>query len=74
VACPICSGPALEDSTLCKDHYRAHEQLESAFGKWKSAYGEQLDRKIFFERLLKLPDTGRKVRDVIHFLLEKEPS
>ena len=48
--------------------------MESAFEKWKSAYGEQLDKKIFFERVLQLPDTGQKVTEVIRFLLEKEPS
>jgi hypothetical protein len=74
VACPICNGPALEESRFCKRHHRAHEQLQSAFGKWKSAYGEQLDKKIFFERVLQLPDTGQKVKEVIQFLLEKEPS
>ena len=48
--------------------------MKRGFEKWKSAYGEQLDKKIFFERVLQLPDTGQKVREVIHFFLEKEPS
>jgi len=49
-------------------------QLESAFGKWKTAYGGRLDEKIFFEQLLQLPETGQKVKEVIHFLQEKESS
>jgi hypothetical protein len=61
-------------SRFCKRHDRAHEQLDSAFGKWKSAYGGQLDKKAFLERVLQFPDTGQKVKEVIHFLLEKEPS
>jgi hypothetical protein len=48
--------------------------LESVFGKWKSAYGGQLDKKAFLERLLELPETGEKAKEVIQFLLEKESS
>jgi hypothetical protein len=48
--------------------------LKSAFWKWESAYGGQLDKKAFFERVLGLSDTGQKAREVIDFLLEKEPS
>ena len=31
-------------------------------------------RKGFLERVLQIRDTGQKVREVIHFLLEKEAS
>jgi len=48
--------------------------LESAFGKWKLAYGGRLDKKVFFERVLGLAGTGQKAREVIHFLLEKDRS
>lgn len=64
----------LEGSPFCKRHNRAHKQLESAFGKWKSAYGGQLDKKAFLERVLQLPETGQKAKEVIQFLLEKESS
>ena len=47
--------------------------MESAFAKWRSAYGGELDRKAFLERVLQAPEIGQKVREVIHFLLEKEP-
>lgn len=73
VNCLICNNPAVEESQFCKRHERAQEQLESAFGKWKSAYGGRLDRKLFLGRVLQLTNTGQKVREVIHILLEKEP-
>lgn len=64
----------LEGSGFCKCHDRAHEQVESGFEKWNSAYGGQLDKKVFLERVLRLPDTGQKVKEVIQLLLEKESS
>jgi len=48
--------------------------LELAFVKWRSAYGDQLDKKVFFDRVLGLAGTGQKAREVIQFLLEKDPS
>lgn len=74
VTCPICNIPAVGDSRFCKRHHQAHDQLESAFEKWKSAYGGQLGKKTFLERVLQMPDTGQKVQEVIHFLLEREAS
>ena len=49
-------------------------QVETAFGKWKTAYGDQLDKNAFLERILQLPETGLKAKEVIHFVLEKETS
>jgi hypothetical protein len=49
-------------------------QVETVFGKWKSAYGDQLDKNTFLERVLELPETGQKVKEVIRFVLEKETS
>jgi hypothetical protein len=37
-----------------------------------SAYGGQLDKKAFLERVLQLPETGQKAKEVIQFLLKKE--
>jgi hypothetical protein len=47
-------------------------QVETAFEKWKSAYGDQLDKNAFLERILQLSETGLKAREVIHFVLGKE--
>ena len=49
-------------------------QVETAFGKWKSAYGDQLDKNAFLERVLQLPETGLRAKEVIRFVLEKETS
>ena len=69
-ACPICSSPTAEESRFCKRHHLAQEELESAFAKWRSAYGGQLDREGFLERVLQARETGQKVREIICFLRE----
>lgn len=70
--CPICSVSATLESRFCKSHHRAHLALEAAFTKWQRAYGNELTRRIFFERLLQLPETGQKVREIIFFFLEND--
>jgi len=72
--CPICNGTVFEESRFCKQHGRANMQVETAFGKWKSAYGDKLDKNAFLGRVLQLPETGQKVKEVIRFVLEKETS
>jgi hypothetical protein len=72
--CPICNSAVFEESRFCKQHDWAHMQVEMAFGKWKSAYGGQLDKNVFLERILQLPETGLKVKEVIRFVLEKQTS
>jgi hypothetical protein len=63
-----------EELQFCKQHHRAHVQVETAFGKWKLAYGNQLDKKRFLERVLQLPETGLKAKEVIRFVLDNEAS
>ena len=70
--CPVCSCPVVEGSRFCKRHQEAHERLESAFAKWKSAYSGQLEKKAFLERLLQMSETGQKVREVIRLVLAEE--
>jgi hypothetical protein len=72
--CPICNGAVFEESRFCKQHDRAHMQVEMAFGKWRSAFGDQLDKNAFLERILQLPETGLKAKEVIRFVLEKQTS
>jgi len=68
--CPICKSPVIE-SQFCKRHHRAHLELQNAFHIWQVAYGNELTKKDFLERLLKLPETGQAAREVSSYLLEK---
>jgi hypothetical protein len=47
-------------------------QLEAAFGKWQLAYSGEVSKSAFLERLLQLPETGQRAREVAIFLLEKD--
>jgi hypothetical protein len=70
--CPVCNDATAERSQFCKPHHQAHVQLESAFGKWQLAYGNEMSKRAFLERILQLPETGQKAREVASFLLEKD--
>ena len=70
--CPICRNVATEGSQFCKLHHRARVQMESAFDKWQLAYSNQVSKRAFLERVLLLPGTGQRVREVIHFILEND--
>jgi len=72
VSCLICSNRRFEESEFCKAHHRAYVQLESSFGKWRLAYGDEIGRRAFLERILQLPETGQKAREVGLFFLEKD--
>ena len=72
--CAICANPTIEGSEHCTSHNRAFSQIESAFRKWQTAYGNGLDKRAFLERLLQLSETGQKAREVATFLLEKDSS
>lgn len=45
--------------------------MEAAFGKWQVAYSSEVTKRAFLERLLQLPETGQRAREVAGFLLEK---
>lgn len=70
--CRVCSETTVEGSCFCKPHHRAHVQLEAAFGKWQLAYSGEVSKSAFLERLLQLPETGQRAREVAIFLLEKD--
>jgi len=70
--CSICNNPTAEKSRFCKQHNRAHERLLSAYGKWRSGYGDQMSWRAFLLRVSQLSETGQKAQDVIKFLLETD--
>jgi len=70
--CRVCSDITVEGLQFCKAHHRAYVQLEAAFGKWQVAYTSEVTKRAFLERLLQLPETGQRAREVASFLLEKD--
>ena len=70
--CPICNNPTMGDSRFCKQHHRAHEGLQSAFDKWRLAYGNEMSWLVFLQRVIQLPETGRKALEVGKLLLETD--
>jgi len=70
--CRVCSDITVEGLQFCKAHHRAYVQLEAAFGKWQVAYSSEVTKRAFLERLLQLPETGERARELASFLLEKD--
>jgi len=71
-ACPICNNPTIDDSRFCKQHHLAHERLQSAFDKWRLAHGNEMTWRAFLERVIQLPETGRKAQEVGKLFLETD--
>ncbi len=71
-ACPICNNPTIDGSRFCKHHHRAHGRLQSAFERWRLAYGNEMTWQAFLERVIRLPETGRKAQEVCRLLLETD--
>ena len=71
-ACPICNNPTIDDSRFCKQHHLAHKRLQSVLDKWRLAYCDEMTWRAFLERVIQLPETGRKAQEVGKLLLETD--
>jgi len=44
------------------------KKVEEGYGKWCSAFDQEMNRRGYFERLLHLEETGAVVRKVIEYM------
>ena len=66
--CLVCGGESANDSIdYCKSHAEIMERVRAAFQQWKAAYGD-IEPDAFLSRILKLPETGDRVREMAGFL------
>jgi hypothetical protein len=48
------------------------ESLEKEYERWRTAFGQDMSKRDYFERLLNLEDTGIAVKSVIGYLPRKQ--
>jgi len=44
------------------------KKVEEGYVKWCSAFGQEMNRRGYFERLLRLEETGAAARKVIEYM------
>ena len=68
--CILCQEEAeAPDAQYCYSHNRALEGMRKAYGFWKNAYGD-LSVEEFLNRVIELPGSGLKTRQIAEYLLE----
>ena len=56
------------NTDLCANHSEAYGKVKGAYSLWFAAYGN-LTRDDFLKRLVVLPETGDRAREVVRFLI-----
>ena len=66
--CAVCGMKIVDDSTcFCGNHSEAYQRVIDAYSLWLAAYGS-LTTEVFLKRLLILPETGDRAREIAQFL------
>jgi len=64
--CEICQLETASDSSFCPTHARAAKNLRGGYDAWNRAFGN-VPLATFFARLIKLPETGDRVKELVRF-------
>ena len=62
--CELCKLETAPDSSFCPTHTGVEKNLREAYDAWNVAYGS-VALTAFFDRLIKLPETGDRVKELI---------
>jgi hypothetical protein len=54
-------------TSFCGNHSEAYGKVKDAYSLWSAAYGS-LTTEAFLERLVALPETGDRAREMAQFL------
>ena len=65
--CSVCGREVVEDSEFCVYHRHALDNLRATFDDWKRAL--VIDWKEYLNRMHKLDETGRWVREIAEHLM-----
>jgi hypothetical protein len=55
-------------TSLCAHHSESYRKIKAAYSRWLSAYGS-LTIEDFLKRLVALPETGDRAREIAQFLI-----
>ena len=66
--CAVCGMKIVDTTTgFCGNHSEAYRSVIDAYSLWYTAYGN-LTTEAFLKRLLALPETGDRAREMVQFL------
>jgi len=60
------------ESQFCMLHTEAMKNLEGEYERWCKAFGEEISKREYFERLLNLDETGAAVKSVIVYVRQRQ--
>ena len=67
--CAVCGMKIVETPAgLCANHSKVYDKVKDAYPLWSAAYGS-LTMEDFLKRLVALPETGDRVREMAQFLI-----
>lgn len=66
--CPICGRDLLE--RFCSYHQTAFDNLKEMYVKWETA--ASLSWEDYLDKISRLEDTGRWIREVIEFITQQD--
>jgi hypothetical protein len=67
--CVVCGGVLANHSIdYCTSHTEVMQIIRAAFQQWLAAYGD-IGPDAFLSRILKLPETGDRAREMAQFLV-----
>jgi hypothetical protein len=69
--CHLCKSDAASSSDLCATHKIAETNVKTAFSEWLRAFNGEISMKEYLERIVKLPETGEKAKEIAAYLLKK---
>ena len=66
--CAVCGMKIVDSSAnFCNSHLEAYNKVKDAYLLWSAAYGG-ITIEVFLNRLLELPETGTRAREMVQFL------
>lgn len=66
--CPICRRRKDAELAFCNLHSAAFKNLNEHYESWHLAFGPTLGRDEYMDALLRLPETGNSIRQVIEYV------
>ena len=58
-------------SGFCETHKTAESNVKDGFKKWTRAFGGNVSMEEYLEQIIRLPETGKKAKEVAGYLLKK---
>jgi len=69
--CSLCQHKAAVSSDFCETHKTAESNVKQGFKEWARAYDGDISMEKYLRRIIGLPETGERAKEVARHLLKK---